>query len=353
MDISGLIPIPDPIQVPWGWFYFFLTLTFIIHLVFMNIMLGSGIIALVNSIKDAQKTPPLAKDISLKLPYAIALTINFGVAPFLFLQVLYGHFIYVSSVLMAIYWLSVVGLLILLYYSAYIYDFKFDVLKGAKIFFIAITVILALIIAFLFTNNMTLMLVPARWATYFHNPSGTILNLTEPTLWPRYLHFVTASIAVGGLFVAFIWSRKKDHPQAKQNMNQGLQWFTYATIAQILIGFWFLLSLPQHIMLKFMGGSTLYTGIFFLALGSAILTLTFGFKRKILPAIVSTLLTITLMVLIRSFVRTSYLKPYFSMDALEVTLQYSPLIVFLIALSLGLGIIVYMLKIASQAKKEV
>ena len=39
----------------------------------------------------------------------------------LFLQVLHGNLIYTSSILMGVYWLSVIGLFILAYYRAYLY----------------------------------------------------------------------------------------------------------------------------------------------------------------------------------------------------------------------------------------
>ncbi len=47
------------------------------------------------------------------LPLVIAFAVNFGVAPLLFLQVLYGHFIYTSSILMGIFWISIIPALII------------------------------------------------------------------------------------------------------------------------------------------------------------------------------------------------------------------------------------------------
>jgi len=201
VDPLALIPAPDSIPVHWGWLHFFFLLTFVLHLLFMNAMLGTGIIALVKSLKGTRQDLPIAKEISLKLPYTIAFTINMGVAPLLFIQVLYGNFIYTSSVLMGWYWLSIIGILIIAYYSAYLFDFKFDTLGSARSIFIAVCVILMLLVAFLFTSNITLMLTPEKWVRYFSNAGGTILNLSEPTLIPRFLHFVCASIAIGGLFL--------------------------------------------------------------------------------------------------------------------------------------------------------
>jgi hypothetical protein len=351
MDPSGLIPVADSIPTHWGWFYFFLILTFILHLLLMNIMLGTGIISLARHMKKGSKPCPVCKDISLKLPYKIAFAINFGVAPLLFLQVLYGQFIYVSSILMGVYWLSVVGILMIMYYSAYIYDFKYDQWPNLRLYFLILMVGLALIIAFLFSNNMTLMLNPEKWTGYFDNRSGTMLNLSDPTLIPRYLHFVTASIAVGGLFMAITWKFKQD-PRAAMYIDQGMNWFIYATIVQIGVGLWFLMSLPREIMFLLMGDSALHTGVFLLALLGVTLVLVFGIKKMVWPATAGLVITVTFMVLMRDLVRNAYLAQYYHPSERTVIPEYAPLFIFLVVFILGLGAVFYMLKLAFDAGKD-
>jgi hypothetical protein len=358
MDPSSLIPTPDFIPVHWGWLHFFFILTFVLHLLFMNAMLGTGIIALVKSLKSTQQDLSIAKEISLKLPYTIAFAINMGVAPLLFIQVLYGNFIYTSSVLMGWYWLLIIGILIIAYYSAYLFDFKFDALGSTRSIFIAVCVILMLLIAFLFTNNITLMLTPEKWTRYFSNAGGTILNLTEPTLIPRYLHFACASIAVGGLFLAIVGKIKTKVKTGQENDNfqemisSGMKWFSYATLVQIIIGFWFAISLPNHIILLFLGGSSLATLLFFSGLIGSGTALYLGFNKRVWPSAGTAVFTVVVMVLIRDMVRTAYLKPYFALSDLKVEPQYSPMILFLVTLVTGIALIGYMLKLATKRKKE-
>jgi hypothetical protein len=121
MDALSLIPVPDAIPVHWFWLHLLLTLTTFLHFVAMNIMLGTGFIAFSSPFWRSSEIMPLNAHIARTLPYSIAFTINLGVAPLLFLQVLYGQFLYTSSILMAVYWLSIVGLLIITYYAAYVY----------------------------------------------------------------------------------------------------------------------------------------------------------------------------------------------------------------------------------------
>lgn len=352
MDPSRLIPTADPIPVAWEWFQVLLLFTFVLHLLSMNTMLGTGIIAFVAHFRKKGPAAHLPQDISTKLPYTIAFTVNLGVAPLLFLQILYGHFFYVSSILMAAYWISIVGALILAYYSAYIYDFKFQALGSSRILFLGLALMILLAIAFLFSNNVTLMLQPSKWTAYFENRSGTILNLSDPTLIPRYLHFITASIAVGGLFVALLARfGTRDAGARRGRIDFGLQWFSYATLAQVFIGLWFLMALPAEIMMGFMGQNAFHSGVFLTAVGGAVASLIFGFKRRLFLATVSLLVTVILMVILRDLVRDGYLKPFFSPSSLQVMEQVSPLMMFLGCLFLGLGVVGWMLWSASRVKK--
>ena len=352
-----LIPTPDIIQVHWGWLYFLLMLTFVLHLLFMNAMLGTCIIALVNSIKGRKQNLYVAKEISLKLPYTIAFTVNLGVAPLLFIQVLYGNFFYTSSILMGWYWISVIWILIIAYYSAYLFDFKFDSLQFTRNIFITVSTVLMLFIAFLFTNNVTLMLAPERWIQYFSNANGTILNLSEPSLIPRYLHFVCASIAVGGLCLAITGKiKKKKKNEETENhikmISSGMKWFSYATLIQFFIGFWFACSLPKDIILIFLCKNCYATTLFFCGIICSGTALFFGFKQQVWASTFTTVITIVIMVFIRDIVRTAYLKPYFTLSDLTVVPQYSPMIFFLITLIAGIGLIGYMLKLASTRKED-
>ena len=89
MDVSNLVPTPDSISVHWGWFEGLLLFTFVLHLLFMNTMVGTAFIALVSHLrKQGAEEEATQRNVASKLPYIIAFTVNLGVAPFLFFQVL-------------------------------------------------------------------------------------------------------------------------------------------------------------------------------------------------------------------------------------------------------------------------
>jgi hypothetical protein len=354
MDIAALIPSPDTIPVHWVWFKVLLLITFMAHILLMNIMLGSAIIAFFSGLKKSPDSSmiSLQKNISEKTTFVIAFTINFGVAPLLFLQVLYGNFFYTSSILMAAYWLSIILLLIVAYYSAYIYKFKFEDLAFNRIYFIGLTVLLLTVTAFFYTNNMTLMLSPGAWAKYFSNPSGTILNLSDPTLFPRFIHFIAASVAIGGLFIAVIWEKKKKSGVADADLNIkiGMKYFSYATLFQVFTGIWFFISLPKDIMLLFMGKDGTGTTVFLAGLIATVVSLIYSFKNRVWPATWSAIVTVFFMVIMRDMVRTAFLKPYFAVEKLKVIHQYSPMIMFIASLIIGIAAVIYMVKCVHSIK---
>ncbi|MDD2558238.1 MAG: hypothetical protein RBR43_05685 [Desulfuromonadaceae bacterium] len=355
MPNAALIPTPDAIPVAWGWFYVLLMLTFLLHLLVMNAMLGGGIIALLSSLRRSEQNTLLSKEFSYKWPYTIAIAVNLGVAPLLFIQVLYGQFIYSSSILMAAWWLSIIVMLILAYYGAYIYTFKFDTLGSLRSCMAGFSVALLLCIAFLFSNNMTLMLRPESWSVYFTNASGSFLNTADPTLIPRYLHFVIGAVAVAGLYLALIghfnFVKSKANPQML--IEQGMRYFTIATAISVVLGLWFLIALPKNIMMLLMGGSAFGTVLLVLGLVLTFVALYLGHKRRVIKSSVVTLLLLVVMVLMRDLVRTGSLAPYFSLSDLQVIPEYSPLIFFLVIFAAGLALVAYMLRLALECRKEV
>ena len=355
MDLTSLIPSPDTIPAP-AWLFLVLDILFFaIHILLINVILGGSLITLVSRLKskDDLLENRLHGSIADKLPTTFALGVNMGVAPLLFLQVIYGNLFYASSVLLAVYWILIIPLIILAYYGAYIHIRKYDSSAMLSKISIWIAALILLYIGFVFVNNMTLMTQPDHWGAYFDNRDGTILNWGDVTLIPRYLHFVAASVAVAGLFMAMIWTsrQKKGIEGAEAKVKSSLLIFGYATIVQVVVGLWLLLAIPREYMLNFMGGDMLSTIVFMLGFLSAIGAIATAFANKFRPTLSMLLLTILAMVIIRHQLRAMYLDSKFSLSSLEMTPQYGVMILFFIVLIIGLYAVWYMLK-AAFAKKE-
>ena len=352
MDPVSLIPTPDAIPVHWFWLHLLLTVTTFLHFVAMNIMLGTGFIAFALPFWRKDDVMPLNAHIAKTLPYSIAFTINLGVAPLLFLQVLYGQFFYTSSILMGVYWLSIFGILIVSYYAAYAYRLA-DERGGMSRLYIAAAVILLVGVSILFSNNVSIMQMPEIWSNYFADRKGWMLNFSDPALLPRYLHFMASAVAIGGLAIALYFEIRKRHgaTDCDQWIKLGCNWFTYATIINFAFGFWFLGALPEVAY----NPATLAGKIFFILIVGSVATIipsvAYAQTGRIIQATSWALVTVLLMTLSRDILRLTYLKPYFSLSDLPRVFQYSPFIVFLLAFLGAIYLVGWMLKTVWNSKE--
>jgi hypothetical protein len=343
-----MIPTPDAIPTSWGYFQFFLLLTFPLHLFFMNALLGSSAVAIYAHLKGDDESRSLAYELAKVIPLLIALAVNFGVAPLLFVQVLYGHLFYASSVLMGVFWILIIPMLLVAYYATYWYDFRFAALGRAGILVLSFGYLLFLIIGFFLSNNMTLMLQPEQWGAYLENASGTLLNRGDNALWPRYLHFMVGGSAVGGLFVALYgrFIARRNPTLGDRATATGLKLFLVLTLVQIAVGVWFLIALPREHMLLFMGRSGLATASFVIGLVLVLAALFAAFKKRVYLTAAVTALLVYCMAFMRDFLRGGYLEDVFSMQQLQVVPQYSPMIFFLATLVIGLILVAWMIRAA-------
>jgi hypothetical protein len=256
-------PQPDPLPQPgpdwllWG----LLVLTFVVHLIAMNVLVGGSLIAAVARWRsrhggDRQgHLEAMSSLVARGMPVALALTVTFGVAPLLFVQVLYGRLFFSSSILMGWYWLGVVGLVIAAYGATYRIAFRWKAghPPGTAIGFLAVVLLVA--VAFIYVNNMSLIWRPAVFvAMYRESATGLHLNLTDPTLVPRFLHMALGAVAVGGAAVAVMGLavRRPREPLALVMVRHGARWFVAATSANVLVGFWWLAALPRDTLSGFM-----------------------------------------------------------------------------------------------------
>ena len=147
---------------------------------------------------------------------------------------------------MAVWWMFVALFAMLAYYGLYVSDGAVRPARRTPILFLS--ALLLLMTAFLLSNASTLMLRPDFWFRWFSEPHGHLLNTSDPPLFQRYLHILLASLAVGGLTMAWRarWSKRDpevDREEAERRFRRGLDWFFYVSLAQVPVGLLFLFCL--------------------------------------------------------------------------------------------------------------
>ena len=233
------------------------------------------------------------------------------------------------------------------YYGLYAYKFGYEsmgLIKRNALY--AASLLGLLYVGFMLSNNMTLMVRPDVWPEYFSR-GGSFLNTADPVLYPRFLHFLVGAVAIGGLFIAFLGQNRGNDGF----VNLGMTWFTRATLVNLAIGLWFLISLPRGMILNFMGSNLPATLTLVASLLSAGMLLSAGFRKLRTQAATWAVLTVFFMSCTRHWVRTFYLDPWFQIESTPVTNQYGSLFLFLGFLMAGLAAISYMLKLYFKSRE--
>jgi hypothetical protein len=237
-------PSPDPIPLPAPVLLFkllhgaVLTLHFVtVQWVLGWILIGSLWNLLGRCRGDAVMTESSVK-LAGSLPVLMTYLINFGIPPLLFTQVLYGNFLYSSSVLIGAWWISVVFLVIAAYSMLYAGNARAAKAR-AWWGFGSGALIVGIAIAMIYSTNMTLMLRPAVWTEMFRlHPSGTVLPPHDATIVPRWLLMLASSVMMGGLTLVVTGIWQKNTAEVKAFMvRQGGWLMAFGTMLQLAAGF--------------------------------------------------------------------------------------------------------------------
>jgi hypothetical protein len=361
-----MIPVPhiDPIAAPGPLWLLrtLLLLTFFLHLLFMNTLLGGAVVAFVCGLqqKRSEFAAQLGRELGRVLPVVFAFTITLGVAPLLFLQVIYGHLLYASSILMAVPWLGIIALVLWAYYGVYYFSLRGTSYPASTVAVLGVAALLLAGVAHIYTNNFTLMLTPERWLSlYGQHPSGWTMNWADATVFPRYLHFVLGALAVAGLYLVLKGLRQHETMYGRWLIERGAQLFVAPTVLNYLVGFWFLLRLPDDVRMTFLGRNGLATALLgigmLLPLAAMVhLTLARSNKSPVRQAVIgicSGVLTVAIMVVMRDILRNAYLAPIFRPERLQVAPQWGVIGLFLVVFLAGLATLFYMLRALARAPK--
>jgi hypothetical protein len=182
--------------------------TLALHFVAVEMLLGGLLLAVLLSLFRGSPTSMVAaRALARRLTVVMTFVINLAVPPLLFAQVLYGRALYTSSVLIGLYWISIVGILMLTYWLLYQFSARLEAGKSAWWAGLSAWA-LAGCIARLLSTNMTLMLRPEVWREmYSASAAGAYLPTGDPTLTPRWLLMMAGGLFVGGLWLVYLSGR--------------------------------------------------------------------------------------------------------------------------------------------------
>lgn len=334
---------------------------FLIHVVFLDFVMASPLVALWYLLQRRNNSRQYSKWLSSALPVAFTFVINFGVASLLFVQALFAERFYTANVFLGIGWLAVIGLLMLTFYGAYIARNLLGRtapagFRAGIIYLLVAAMVLG--VAAIMIANYFLTGSQDQWPTLMNHPWGVLSN---QTVAPRLLHFIAGAFAVTGFWMVWIsrWREKRgaEVVQAREFRRNGLLLAAGATGMQIVLGVWFLLWLPSTAWDSLFNGgfpgvvwiSGVATGL--IMLGVLIVAVVFP-NQALWQRISTALLICTLggMVAGRDVVRLASFGKDFHVAALPSSTQPSVLLMFGIVVAAGVLTALWLFAVVRRIK---
>ena len=354
-DMLGLPAPPALVQL-------LMALTLALHWLFLGGAFGGTLIVLISAFKGEAKSDQgkeLHNCFVKQLPFFLALAMTMGVAPLLFVQVLYGNLFYTANILQAFWWLALIPLVIAIFYLLYFAWYRLKEgepltwklpLLVCALFFVGLTILSA---------NATLMETPSAWQSMRTPFQGVRLYHGDKTLLPRVILALTGLLALGGMFYTLVPRLKKGMSDAA--LNHG---FTYGFTATVvaLVGYGgsalaLLFTLPAEIRTALTSGSgeslIFYACavVFVLALVAAVLARKGQNMKVAIGTLVLFFVHLFALAGVRDFVRRMKIASFHKLSDMPVNPQWDSFLLWVVIFVAGLAVVGYMVKLTMKPKE--
>ncbi|MFI5347706.1 MAG: hypothetical protein ACHQ51_15130 [Elusimicrobiota bacterium] len=363
MDTSTLIKtLQDPMGDPFFpvVFQVLMVLTFSLHILLVNATVGAAALAVYGRLRSEERWRRLAAAMSKAVTMSVSALIVLGVAPLLFVQVIYDPFWYSSNNLSAAWVIGFIFVMMGAFGVSYAAHDRGEKPGAAALAGLALALfLLAGVLMHAFGYQA---LQPEKWLGWYAkggvvDASGTVLHSFS---LPRFLHFIVPAFAVGGVFLMlYAWYLEpradSDRDYLAWTARLGASLAFWATAAECAGGFWWLASLPPE--LRFARNPVFLLGA---ALGAALLALfarvNFSKRRPQESALACALLTVATTLAMsasREALRMGYVGRFgYSVYDQKVSLDWGSTALFLGTFAMGLSILAYVLATAFQAGRS-
>ena len=345
-----------------------LILAFLVHAVFMNLVVGGTLIAVmtdcIGMVTGRTDYERLAARLANWLPGFLGVAVVLGIFSLVFVQIMYGPIITPSINLLEGMWMLALSAGIAGFGGIYVYKHWRNSLKTQPGRLLAIGVMsgfMFLMVAFVFVVASVFMLNPDKWESIQNAGLWSVMNLQ--TLFPRYGHLVLASVAGTGIFLvcyglflgsgyqAFTGNESQER-YATWVTRYGVAWTLGGTLPQIVVGPWLLLSLPDMVRADLVSGEHFGSIAFFVGLTFALLSLVLLNAALMVPqvkglaigGIVSLGMTIGLMAIVRHAVRVSWLSQFHKNANIPIQGQWEVLGIVCTMLIMGLSCAILLIR---------
>ena len=348
----NLVPSFDMLGLPMpAWLaQFLMALTLALHWLFLAMTLG-GAVAYVRAGRGGPA--PSRKSMAAFLPLSLTTAMTLGIAPLLFVQVLYGQFFYTANILMGYVWLGLLGVMIVNFYLLYYAWRRVRDGCGVRAVGLAVLVLLA-VSAVILTANATLAQSPWAWEG-FRAAGGVKPYHGDPAFLPRWLAALSVLLAGGGLFVGIfprIAAAVSDaEPSQPSGGADALGVSLVGLVGAIAFGIWGLLALPSAQRAAVL---TSFESVFtYLAAAGLVATGVLALRARQAPSIKNLLppgltyfVSLLAIAFARDTLRRAAIADHFTLADVPVHAQWTSFTLFAVVFVLGLALMAYLVKLA-------
>lgn len=244
-DIPLPLPAPEPILVV------VLVVFFLMHIAFVNFMVGGALLTLYYEIRGLKEKryDALAYQIASTITANKSIAVVLGVGPLLAINALYTVYFYTANALTGTFWISIIPLVVTAFLLTYAHKYLWHQMESRKWLHLSLAAGACLIFLFvplIFLANINLMLFPEKWGTIH----GFFSALALPNVLPRYAHFMLACPAMTGLLMVWLFRRKSAAEAGETGFSRaelirkGYAWALWPTVGQFVVGPVALFTLP-------------------------------------------------------------------------------------------------------------
>jgi len=384
------------IPAPFWFVEFFKVLGFTLHVVPMNLWYAGLPVAMLLWLRGGEHGRRFSARLMRQMPVIVALGVNLGVVPLLFVQVAYYKVFYPATILMAWSWLLIVVLLIPAYYAVYFYAIGLrdeagstparkaavpeplpspargrgvggegcrpknrKLLSAGRKAAGWAAAVLFIAIGFLFANGLSLMAHVQRWPELWqaHNMAGaalgTALNVGDPSLWPRWLLMFGLALATTAAWVYFdaaFFARRESEDYRRWAARFAAKLYAPGMILFAAAGSWYVFGTWPAELRQTMTAGAMHVLTMATGMSPGLPFVLLWTRRRRLPTRAAAALiglaqfgVLGINAISRHLVQKVSLEGFLDVSAQPTAVQWGPMAVFLTTFLLGLGVIAWML----------
>lgn len=309
-------------------------LTLALHFAAMGLLFGGvGLILLARL--DDKWNRPAVRNLLRALPSAMAATVTLGVAPLLFVQLVYHREVYSAAIVSGWYWIAILAAAILAYFILYRVALVPRLAPGRVALWMGLALAALAYVSLAYAGIFSMAEAPKTiHSAYAADPSGRSFN-PDVGLWLfRWLHMVAGAFTLGAFGLGVFGRRdEKLFAYAKRAL-------VVAMSAAVLAGLVYLGTLGPILPRFLQSPALVFIG---LTLVLSLAALALFFRGRLVTSGVLLLVSLLSMVSNRQLLRSIRLDGIVDSAAMPFKPQWSVLVMFVLCFVAALGTVAYML----------